>query len=260
MSWVKLDDRIFDNPKIAALSDAAKVAYLEATCYCARELTDGFIPMNKAKALAGKPRVIQELIPQLWEPTSSGFRVHDYLKYNPTREQVVREREAAKRRMSGIRSGEQTPEQQGEVHPPPVDPVNPDPPFDPENPPPAPAPEPLVGVVRPNIFGLVMDFFGPGAVNAQNRDELLIFEQEHPPECVEHCFERARLVMPRPKSFGYIKAMAERHRREGCDGQPNGADKRLTAASAHPNGVADRVPDVDRRSAAIADRRRRFGS
>ena len=61
MSWVKLDDRYFDNPKIAALSDSAKVAHLESMTYCARELTDGFIPLKKAKAIAGRSRVVQEL-------------------------------------------------------------------------------------------------------------------------------------------------------------------------------------------------------
>ena len=94
MSWVKIDDRIFDNPKIAALSDAAKVAYLESLTYCARELTDGFVPHKKAKDYAGKPRVVQELVPHLWEPVNAGFLVHDYLKYNPTRAEVMAKKQA----------------------------------------------------------------------------------------------------------------------------------------------------------------------
>lgn len=105
MSWVKLDDRFFDNPKVAALSDAAQLAYLKAVTYCARELTDGFVPLKKAKEY-GSPRVIKELVPGLWELAEGGFRVHDYLQYNPTRAQVLGEREAAKRRMSGRSSPE----------------------------------------------------------------------------------------------------------------------------------------------------------
>lgn len=103
MSWFKLDDRFFDNPKIAALSDGAKVAYLEAGTYCARELTDGYIPLNKAKGFAGKARVVQELVPHLWEPCDGGFRVHDYLKYNPTKEQVLKEK--AERHEAKSRAG-----------------------------------------------------------------------------------------------------------------------------------------------------------
>lgn len=146
MSWFKLDDRFFDNPKIAALSDSAKVAYLEAGTYCARELTDGFIALNKAKAFAGKPRIVKELVPHLWEVCEGGFLVHDYLKYNPTREQVLAEREAARRRMGGLRSGrsspEQVPEQEDAVRPSPVDPVNPVTPIIPNPIAPSPAPDP----------------------------------------------------------------------------------------------------------------------
>lgn len=106
MSWFKLDDRFFDNPKIAALSDPAQLAYIKGGTYCARELTDGFIPFRKAREFAS-PKVIKELVPGLWEPRDDGFRVHDYLKYNPTKEQVLSEREAARRRMFALRSGEQ---------------------------------------------------------------------------------------------------------------------------------------------------------
>lgn len=106
MSWVKLDDRFFDNPKIAALSADAKVAYLEAATYCARELTDGFVPLIKAKGFAGKARVVVELTPHLWEPVEGGFQVHDYLKYNPTKAQVLAERKAAQSRMFAIRSSD----------------------------------------------------------------------------------------------------------------------------------------------------------
>lgn len=106
MTWFKLDDRFFDNPKIAALSDAAQLAYIKGGTYCARELTDGFIPFRKAREYA-TPKVIKELVPGLWETCGEGFKVHDYLKYNPTREQVQTERDAAKRRMFALRSGEQ---------------------------------------------------------------------------------------------------------------------------------------------------------
>lgn len=139
MSWVKLDDRIFDNPKIAALSDTAKVAYLEATCYCARELTDGFVPLNKAKGFAGKPKVVQELVPHLWETAPGGFRVHDYLKYNPTRVKVLAEREAAQRRMFGLRSAEQ-PANNPRSSDAPVNPVSPSS-SSPEHPEPEPTPQ-----------------------------------------------------------------------------------------------------------------------
>lgn len=105
MSWVKLDDSFFENPKISILSDPAKVAYLEGLTYCAKELTDGFVPHKRAVGFAGKPRIVQELVPHLWEPVDGGFRVHDYLQYQKTRAEVLAERDAARQRMSGVRSG-----------------------------------------------------------------------------------------------------------------------------------------------------------
>lgn len=125
MSWFKLDDRFFDNPKIAAISDAAKIAYLKGGTYCARELTDGLIPIFKGKEYAGSNKVMKELVPGLWEVTAEGYLVHDYLKYNPTRARILAEREAAKRRKFGRSSGEPPAEPLGVVRPPPVSP-NPD--------------------------------------------------------------------------------------------------------------------------------------
>lgn len=99
MPWVKLDDQFPDHAKIAALSSDAFRAHVMAICYSARMLTDGFVPRNTAWMFAGKARVVQELVPHLWELAPGGYRVHDYLDYNPTRAQVMADRELAKRRL-----------------------------------------------------------------------------------------------------------------------------------------------------------------
>jgi len=196
-----------DSLKIAPLSDAAFRAYVTSICYAARSLSDGFIPLKKAKEFAGRARVIQELVPALWETAEGGFMVHDYLQYNPTRETVLAEREKAKERMNAIRSGNvraNSARTAGEVRLPPS--------------PPVPQPDPLNaggGGGRRNIFVLYEDCFGPiyqGVV-----EELKAMEDEYPPGCIEHCFARTKLVIPRPKSLGYVKAMLGTHQREGCD-------------------------------------------
>lgn len=94
MSWFKLDDSFFDNPKIIPLSDSAIVCFLKCGTYCASQLTDGFVPERRARDYAGKAKVLSELVPSLLESTAGGFMVHDYLKYNPKREQVLKEKEA----------------------------------------------------------------------------------------------------------------------------------------------------------------------
>lgn len=88
MSWVRVDDDMPDSPKIVPLSDAGFRAYVTAICYASRNLTDGFIPYKKAREFAGRGRVLQELVPGLWEVCEGGFNIHDYLIYNPTRAEV----------------------------------------------------------------------------------------------------------------------------------------------------------------------------
>lgn len=113
MSWVRIDDAMPDSLKIAPLSDAAFRAYVTSICYCARSLTDGLVPTKKAKEFAGKARVVQELVPALWEPVDAGFMVHDYLSYNPTRATVLAERDKAKDRMRAARSEDVRPNNDG---------------------------------------------------------------------------------------------------------------------------------------------------
>lgn len=251
MAWARLDDGMFDNPKIAALSDAAQLAHVKAIVYCARNLTDGAVHLRKAKEWAS-PKVIKELVPRLWEPTSEGFLIHDYLQYNPSRDQVLREREAAKQRMRGVRSPDVRPNKQenferGSHAPDPVplpDPVDTDPQ-------PTPTPKPRLPS-RVVVVGFEQAF---GRLLSPTELELIkALEDEHPKERIEFALREAAALNKR--SVRYVQRTCEGIANGGSDG----TDQRLAAAAAHPNGVANRVPDMDRRSLAIADRARRFGA
>jgi hypothetical protein len=102
VSWVKYDDQFPDHPKLAALGDLGPLAgwlHVAATCYCSRHLTDGFLPSGALSRLATFPRRVQAsdlaaalVRVGLWEQAEDGYRVHDYLDYNPSREQVERKR------------------------------------------------------------------------------------------------------------------------------------------------------------------------
>lgn len=86
MTWIALDDRFGDNPKVAPLSDKAFRAYVEALCYCGGARTNGYIPKNVATRWVVS---VNELIAAgLWERTDVGFHVHDYLKYQRTKAQI----------------------------------------------------------------------------------------------------------------------------------------------------------------------------
>src|SRR5882762_3462851 len=115
MSWVRSDDNEPVHPKIFRAGAAAYGYFQAAKCYCSRNLTDGFIPVGDLwLVLPGVPfwaamRLAVRLAEcGLFEVEESGYRVHDYLHYNPSREQVLerRDRRAEAGKVGGRRSGE----------------------------------------------------------------------------------------------------------------------------------------------------------
>ena len=105
MTWVKLDDNFPDHPKVVGLSVAARWAYVEALCYCARYLTDGALPAAKVKAMTSAKSRAELVGAELWIDCRDGdYAVHDYLAYNPSREQVEKERQ--ERHEDKVRAGQ----------------------------------------------------------------------------------------------------------------------------------------------------------
>jgi hypothetical protein len=136
MAWVKIDDHFDEHPKIAQAGPLAVAVWLAGLAYCNRNLTDGFIPWSKAQGLIswqflgaesddprGRKRytvaltcghvgedvdtafVIERLLDAgLWQEIDGGYTVHDYLDYQPSKEQVLAERAGARERMQQRRS------------------------------------------------------------------------------------------------------------------------------------------------------------
>ncbi len=138
MPWVKIDDHFDEHPKLSQIGPLGWGIWLAGIAYCNRNLTDGFIPWSNARRLAsfeiveddGKlwelsrssgyagetidaDWVIGLLVEAgLWEEVHNGrgridgYRIHDYDQYQPTKEQVLAERESAKERMRKKRSSD----------------------------------------------------------------------------------------------------------------------------------------------------------
>lgn len=105
MSWIKLDDQWMDHPKIIRAGRDARDMWLASITWCAKQLTDGFIPLNLLPVLAVAAGInvancqdfATTLIEvRLWDATDGGYLVHDYLDYNPSKEEVLATREARK--------------------------------------------------------------------------------------------------------------------------------------------------------------------
>lgn len=102
-----------DHPKVAAAGPIAAWLNVCGIAYCNRQLTDGYIPASVANRLTDADEAgcytCEEIAERLcevglWERVEGGYRIHDYLVYQPSKEAVLKEREAARSRMNKRRS------------------------------------------------------------------------------------------------------------------------------------------------------------
>lgn len=138
MTWVRLDDHFDENKKLAAVGPLGIALWTVGLAYCNRNLTDGVIPWSVARRLLawdflgaaeedGMRRrysiamtsgmvgdnvdsdfVIELLVAAgLWEEldNGAGYYVHDYDEYQPSKEEVLAEREKTRERQQRFRSG-----------------------------------------------------------------------------------------------------------------------------------------------------------
>lgn len=108
MPWVRIDEHFADHPKVVQAGPEGMALYVAGLCYCNRFQTDGIIPPSKARTLLDLPDVdttIKRLVTaSLWEEQADGrFQVHDYLEYQPSKEEVAEERR--KRQAAGKAGG-----------------------------------------------------------------------------------------------------------------------------------------------------------
>lgn len=97
MSWVKLDDQWMDHPKIVRAGRDARDMWLASITWCSKHLTDGYFPKELLPSLAVMAGVDVAncqtfantlLHVCLWEMHDDQYYIHDYLDYNPTKEQA----------------------------------------------------------------------------------------------------------------------------------------------------------------------------
>lgn len=123
MTWARLDDRFPSHRKVALLSDRAFRLHVSAICWCAENLTDGHIGDRELAHVAhirGLKATAQELEDAVvWDRTDDGWVIHNYLDYNPSREQVLLERKKNAERQERFRR-----KKNGKPTPPPKSPRN----------------------------------------------------------------------------------------------------------------------------------------
>lgn len=98
MTWTKVDDGLHSHPKVLRLwhngSDGARALGLHmlAFSWIGEHLTDGVIPRAFVIEKGAVDLAAMLVAEGLWDEHDEGWKVHDWLKYNPSRTQVLRER------------------------------------------------------------------------------------------------------------------------------------------------------------------------
>lgn len=114
MPFIRLSDNYIDNPKFTALSDGAFRLWHEGMAFTRRHQTDGIIPFATMKGFPSftKSREKQLAAPYveganpLWVLIpGTGYRIHDYLAWNLSREEEQSERTATAARVRKFREG-----------------------------------------------------------------------------------------------------------------------------------------------------------
>ena len=102
MSWAKVDPDAPQHPKHHHLEHGQLERFgffVASLCYAAKFLTDGFVDEHAIAAVFPGInrriclRLARELVVSgLWEERNGGWKIHDYLKYHPTRTEELADR------------------------------------------------------------------------------------------------------------------------------------------------------------------------
>lgn len=108
MPWVRFDDQFPIHRRIAGLSDGAFRLHVAAICWCARNLTDGYVASVDVEHVSRSRRPwrqVDELVGAgTWHVVDGGWLIHDYLEYQPSKAQVEQERKGRAERQARWRA------------------------------------------------------------------------------------------------------------------------------------------------------------
>lgn len=97
MPWGRLDDSLYDNPKLDRLGKdrlACVGLWTLSISWCNRYLTDGLVPHDRIGRLGGTIPLADRLVEVgLYEPDPDGYVIHDFLHFNDSKSDVESRRE-----------------------------------------------------------------------------------------------------------------------------------------------------------------------
>ena len=107
MSWFRVDDKSWGHAKVVRVGNSAWGVFCRLGAYASDHLTDGIIPTGIVLLIAQQNDIDRLIDCDLLEQIDAEFfRLHDFLDYNPSAEEVGKLRES--RAKAGKRGGKQT--------------------------------------------------------------------------------------------------------------------------------------------------------
>ena len=109
MTWFKVDDTLPTHRKVLSLPRGARRlgaigAWTMGGAWSSANGTEGLIPAAVLADLGIPTKVAADLLASgLWKREPQGYRMHDFLDYNPTAEKVAQDRAAAAERQRKAR-------------------------------------------------------------------------------------------------------------------------------------------------------------
>jgi len=110
VTWFYVDDNFSTHPKCIGISMEAVGVWTMAGTWCARHLTDGYIPADALVMVCGKKvaRAAQELVTRsLWTHTGDGFQFIDWTQWQKPRSEIEARRAATRARQEAWRKRQQ---------------------------------------------------------------------------------------------------------------------------------------------------------
>ena len=123
MPWVRFDDQFTIHRKVDGLSDAAFRLHASAIFWSARNLTDGFVSQDELGGVTARVRTPERFAAEcvrreVWHDARTscpsekcpgpvdkdGWVIHNYWRYQPSKERVIRDREDNARRQAEFRA------------------------------------------------------------------------------------------------------------------------------------------------------------
>lgn len=94
MGWFKVDDQLAFHAKIVAAGNSAMGLWIRAGSWSSAQLTDGFIPVHMANAMAnGMASDMESLVNAgLWDEVDGGYQFHDWSHFQPSAEEERKKR------------------------------------------------------------------------------------------------------------------------------------------------------------------------